>query len=95
MTTPDIRDRIGREPDWTGEVLASVYELDVEIAIFNVVGRETFDDMRENDLIEPLVGAVKKRLIDNLVTDARLDEYIMDIVAGDDPDDTEDDSHEN
>ena len=84
MTQPShIRTRqelLGRPDDWIGELLAGIYEVDVEFAIYESMDPPQWQQWREQhpDQLEQMVKWIKDRLLDNLVIDAELDQYVTD-----------------
>ena len=91
LSAPTRHQLLGRPDGWTGKLLAGVYEADVEYAIYeNVVDVEHWEIDSEPwrvwkeqnpEAIGYIVEYIKNRLIDNLVIDARLDEYVIDARA--------------
>ena len=73
---------VGRPDDWRGEMLAGVYELDVELAVRESMTEQQWNRWREDhpDALAQVVAEIGKRLSENLVIDARLDEYVAEAI---------------
>ena len=71
---------LGRPNGWIGELLAGVYEVDIEHAIYESMDPQQWQQWREQhpDQLEQMVEWIKDRLLDNLVIDAELDQYVID-----------------
>ena len=77
-TTFTQQELVNRPDGWTGGILAGVYQIDIELALFLYMGKNKWDSWRalHPEQLDEVVSQVGKRLADNLVIDANLDEYV-------------------
>ena len=85
QNVPTRQDLLGKPDLWTGEALVSVYEVDVEYAVYEHItanDQNTWITWQEEhpELLNEIVGEIRQRLGDNLVIDARLDEYVVNVI---------------
>ena len=71
---------VGRPKGWTGDMLAGIYPIDVEYAVFEHLGKDHWTNWRTNHptQLDEVVNYIRERMVANLVIDANLDEYVND-----------------
>ena len=69
---------VGRPENWTGEIIAGIYPIDIEYAVFEYLGNDKWTSWRRDQptQLDEVTSYISERLTDNLVIDARLDEYV-------------------
>lgn len=67
-----------RPDERTRKLLAGVYDIDVERAVSEYLGKAEWERWRERhpEQLEEIVERIGEQLADNLLIDARLEEYV-------------------